>query len=211
MNTTYQLCGPYYARATPGGAYYATTTPHRDPGRDLMMHILRDGARVPLDGTTLAAWYPDEDPEMVLERLYRLQKLEFVEALEAPPPPAEARLEALLPPWLAQLSANGRALLADDNGLCYANAGFAHETAEELSALCGDLITLTRRHSRLLHNNLQLASPAWALTSPGGDAELGFHPLLIGEQPFMLVIGGAPRLTSPCLVDLIEALCRRYA
>lgn len=210
MQGSYQLCGPYYARATPGGAYYAATTTSQDPGRNMMLHILRDGARVPLDGATLSRWFPDDAPEVLAERLYRLQKLEFVEAQLTPQPPQDTRLEVLLPPWLSLLSESGRALLADDNGLCYANSGFAHETAEELSALGGDLIQLTHRHHRLLHNNLQLASQAWALTAPDGQAELSFHPILIGEQPFMLVIGDAPRLNSSALVDLIEALCRRY-
>lgn len=211
MSDSYQLNGSYYARATPAGAYYATTTQHQDPGIRLMLQILRDGARAPLDETLLQAWSPEEKLEIMLERLYRLQRLEFICATEVPDTLDEERLETLLPQWLAHLSTSGTALLADDNGLCYASTGFTHETAEEISALGGDLISLSRRHARLLQNNLKLVSQAWALTTPDGQSELGFHPLLIGEQPFMLAIGGQPRLTADALVHLIEALVRRYA
>jgi hypothetical protein len=120
-------------------------------------------------------------------------------------------LESQLPSLLAALSDNGRALLADDNGLYYATAGFHHESAEEIAALAGDIMSLNRRHALLLKNNLNISSLAWSVSNPAGQSELGFFPLHVGQQSFVLVIGGTPRLQDEHFVTLIELLSRRYA
>ncbi|WP_376767250.1 roadblock/LC7 domain-containing protein [Paludibacterium denitrificans] len=74
-----------------------------------------------------------------------------------------ANLESQLPELLSNLSDTQHALLADDNGLYYATAGFLHESAEEIAALAGDIISLSRRHTLLLKQNLNLTSTSGLL------------------------------------------------
>ena len=199
-----------YAEATPAGAYYAASSPVLDPARRMLQFILRDDCDAPVDDQRLCFWATTKDLPTAMQVLYRLQRLGFIRGTQKPRQPPKESLENLLPSLLARLSDVGRTLLADDNGLYVAAAGFHHEAAEEIAALAGDLLTISQRHSLLLKNNLNLSSSAWALTDPTGQAELGFYPLHVNNQAFVLIIGGTPRLQSDDFVTLVQALNRRY-
>ncbi|MCS3803628.1 hypothetical protein HNO92_002864 [Chromobacterium alkanivorans] len=210
MNDELRLSGPLYPMATPAGAFYAVAGAEADLTRRLLLNILRLGHAVPLSEPLLSEWCDDE-LEQALATLYRLQRLEFVHGTAEPRPAAAGNLESQLPELLAALSGSGQALLADDNGLYYATAGFRHETAEEIAALAGDLMSLSRRHHLLLKNHLNLGSAAWAAVDPVGRSQLAFYPLHVAQQAFALIIGGEPRLQSEAFVGLVELLVRRYA
>ncbi len=120
------------------------------------------------------------------------------------------RIEALLPPLLAQLSDEGRAILAEKRGLYLGTAGFAHETSEELAALGADLANVHERHSKLLHGNLRLRSDGWGMVNAGGASEIGFWPLYFGEEYFILVVGGMPRFNQEAFTTLLWTLGVRY-
>ncbi|MFA5732666.1 MAG: roadblock/LC7 domain-containing protein, partial [Acidithiobacillus sp.] len=66
------------------------------------------------------------------------------------------------------------------------------------------------RHDRLLKNNLRVNTETWGLIDPAGRSELGFWPLFIGQQHFMLVISGTPRLQDQSFVTLVQDLDTRY-
>ena len=211
MDAPLSLNSTLYAEVTPAGAWYAVSHAEARADRQLLLQLLQHGGELPLNEARLQQWCEAESAAQALAVLYRLQRLGFVQGRrEARSEPAGS-LESRLPALLAQLSGEGRALLADDNGLYYATAGFRHEAAEQIAALAGDIIGMARRHARLLQHNLGLAAQAWALIDPAGHAELGFHPLYLGRQTFLLVIGGQPRLGDNAFVAIIEALCRRYA
>jgi hypothetical protein len=143
--------------------------------------------------------------------LYHLQALGWVEGFaDAQPAPAGA-LEDVLPALLPPLSADGKALLADAQGFYVASTGFQHETAVELAALSADLASLYERHQGLLKRNMGLGSSTWALVDAAGNSQTGFWPLYIGDQRFVLIISGVPRLNQPALTDLIWAFSKRYA
>lgn len=211
MDTALSLNRELYAEATPAGAWYAVSTADDSAERRLLLHILQQGPILPLSEQRLQQWSQTPDLDQALAVLYRLQRLEFVGGRRDSKPVPADNLENSLPALLAALSSEGRALLSDDNGLYYAAAGFLHEAAEEIAALAGDIMALSRRHARLLKHNLGIGAQAWALSDPAGQAELGFHPLHIGPQTFILVIGGLPQLAGPAFVATVEALCRRYA
>ncbi|WP_233161042.1 peptidase M23 [Aquitalea sp. ASV11] len=210
MSDHLSLKDALYPITSPAGAYYAVSSPDQDAARVLLTHILRLGHAVPLTTELLAEWH-DNNLERGLETLYRLQRMDFVHGTTEPRPTLAVNLESQLPTLLAALSDTGRALLADDNGLYYATAGFHHESAEEIAALAGDIMSLNRRHGLLLKNNLNIHSLAWAVSNPAGHSELGFFPLHVGQQSFVLVIGGTPQLQDEHFVTLIELLSRRYA
>ncbi|MEJ2590775.1 MAG: hypothetical protein P8178_05120 [Candidatus Thiodiazotropha sp.] len=120
-------------------------------------------------------------------------------------------LEDVLPGLLEQLSADGKALLADNQGFYLATSGFPHEAAESLSAVSADLSSLYERHRRLLANNLGQREQAWALTDAAGNSQLGFWPLFVGSQRFVLVIEGRPCFNQPAFRDLVWMLTLRYS
>lgn len=201
---------PLYVHLTPAGAYYAVSQRESSHNRQLLLNILRFGSNQPLDVSLLCQWSSLEDEESALTLLYRLQRLEFVYGSIKPQTIPEQRAEVLLPSLLEQLSDTGRALLAEQNGLYYATVGFHHESAEEIAALAGDILSLSHRHELLLRKNLNIGESAWSVCDPAGRSELAFFPLHINQQTFVLVISGTPQLQRQEFISLTQLLCQRY-
>lgn len=208
--TGYRLMENLYVLPTPAGAYYAVCGLEQDLSRNLLRLLLQQQASPLLTLDALRQW-TDTSEDEALELLYRVQGLGWLEGFESPHAAPAAALEEVLPDMLLPLSGSGKALLADSQGFYLASQGFPHETAEELSALSADLASLHERHRGLLKNNLNLQSSAWALVDAAGNSQVGCWPLYIGEQRFVLVIGGLPHLNQPTLTELIWTLSKRYA
>jgi hypothetical protein len=102
-------------------------------------------------------------------------------------------------------------LLADIQGFYLASHGFPHDVAEELSALSAELTNIHERRAVLLMDNLGVSSNAWALIDVFGNSQIGFWPLFIGSNRFVIVISGVPHFNQPEFVKLIWALSKRYA
>lgn len=199
-----------FAEVTPAGAYFAIASPAQDSARKLLAAILKEGAQAPLTEAHLLEWAGTESVDQAMQLLYRLQRLEFVQGASVPRTLPEGNLESILPNLLVKLSDTGRALLADGNGFYLASAGFHHESAEEIAALAGDVLALSDRHTLLLQRNLNMRSSSWSICDAAGRSELGFYTLYVGQQIFMLIVGGAPQLQGDDFVVLVEALSRRY-
>lgn len=205
------ISGGLYAQTTPAGAYYAVASPNPDNNRQALINILKNGESTPLGEPQVLDWTGANSLNEGLKLLFRLQRLGFIRGVEIPVPASRERLEDILPVLLSRLSDKGKAVLADDNGFYLATSGFPHESAEELAGLAADLLALHTRHGRLLKNNVKIGTEAWALVDPAGRSELGFWPLFIGKQNFILIIGETPRLQNQEFVTLIQALNNRYA
>ncbi len=205
----YTLTGEFYLHPTPAGAYYAACRPTAEPARTFLQRLMRE-PETPQLTTSLVRHWTGLDEQDALEFIYRLQSSGFVQGLpvrvEVPPD----RIEALLPPLLAQLSDEGRAILAEKRGLYLGTAGCAHETSEEPAALGADLANGHERHSKLLHGNLRLRSDGWGMVNAGGASEIGFWPLYFGEEYFILVVGGMPRFNQEAFTTLLWTLGVRY-
>ncbi|WP_248886383.1 roadblock/LC7 domain-containing protein [Acidithiobacillus acidisediminis] len=199
-----------YAELTPAGAFYISSGPELEGNRSILFHILREGGRAPFSKEAAIRWTQLEGAEDALRSILRLQRLGLIRGNPEVRKIPDQRLEDILPDLLAQLSDGQRALLADENGFYLSTSGFLHESAEELAGLSADLLSLQSRHGRLLRNNLRIHSESWALVDPAGQAELGFWPLFIGTQRFMLIIGGTPLLQNQSFVTLVQILDQRY-
>ncbi len=208
--SAYRLVEDLYVLPTPAGAYHAVSSPEQDPPRRVLRRVLQETTTPLLRLQALREW-SESDEGHALELLYRMQGLGWIEGFESPRASPTAALEDLLPQLLRPLSGSGKVLLADSQGFYLYATGFPHEVAEELSALSADLATLHERRRGLLHNNLGLETGAWALVDASGNSQVGFWPLHVGDQRFVLVIGGMPRLNQPQLTELIWTLSRRYA
>ncbi|QSA96268.1 hypothetical protein [Methylococcus sp. EFPC2] len=210
MGASYLLADHLYVSPTPGGAFYAVATPGEDPPRRLIRALLAQSVTPRLGREALSLWMGLNEPEQALALLNHIQDAHWLQGFEAPRTCPSGSLEALLPGLLQALSSQGKALLADNQGFYLATSGFPHETAEELSALSAELASLHERRTGLLLNNMGLNSSAWAVVDASGGSRLGFWPLYIGAQRFVLVIAGLPRFNQPDFLSLVWALSQRY-
>lgn len=204
------LAEDVYIHPTPSGTYYAVSSVEVNPSRKMIQTLLRQESSPILTLEGLLEWAAIKDQEQVLTLLHHAQGLGWVQGMASPKKCSDEPLEVQLPNLLKSLSINGKVLLADQQGFYLASSGFPHEVAEELSALSADLANLHARRSGLLVNNLGLASSAWAIVDAAGNGKIGFWPLFIGHQRFVLVISGVPHFNHPDFVSLVWVLSRRY-
>jgi len=206
----YRILAATYLVPSPAGAYYAVSSSNPDPGRSLLLNIMQH-KRAELLDTQWLEQLTGESEGLAAEILLELQNAHMVQGLDQAFEPPQGPLEKILPTLLADLAVSGdQVLLADDEGLALANHGFEAGQAEELSGLSASLGLLHERHHHVLEQSLNLSSSAWAIVGAGGNSEVGFWPLYIGSQRFVLIIRGIPNLNRPALVSLIWALTRRY-
>jgi hypothetical protein len=199
-----------FVEPTPAGAFYAVSANNDEPARGLLLGILSERSLPVLDSARLTLWSGLQKNESV-ELVHRLQELGWLSGQKNPLTAPDAPLEEVLPAMLEQVSIEGKALLADDQGFYLSSSGIPHETAEALSAVSANLGSIYERHQRLLVNNLGLRDQAWTLSNAAGNSQLGFWPLYIGSQRFVLVIQGRPTFNQPAFRDLVWVLAIRYS
>ena len=198
-----------YIAPSSAGAYYAIANPAMEPVRRFLFSLMREATTPFLNRFNLQTW-TGLGLEESLNLLYRVQSLGWAVGLEEEETAPEQPLEQLLTELLPKLSEEGKILLADNQGFYLTSVGFPHETAEELSALSADLASLYERHSGLLQSNLGMPLQAWGMIDAVGNSQLGFWPLNMGQDRFVLVINGRPCFNQPAFKELVWALTRRY-
>ncbi|QEY25521.1 peptidase M23 [Neisseria zalophi] len=210
MESTLSLQSNLYPKITPAGAYYAVSGDTPSASRTLLYGLLRANPNETISQEKLLNWAETNDFDSALNLLYRLQRLEFLYGDENISNEDIHLSDEQLPDLLATLSNSGKALLADENGLYFANAGFHHEAAEELGILAGEIAEVADKHQLLIKNNLHIHHSAWGICDPSGQSELTFFPLYIGMSKLILVVGGMPDLNKDEFVTLVKVLYHRY-
>lgn len=205
----YELVSGLYLAPSPAGAYYAASGTHDDPSRHVLLGLMAKQASPALTLENLQE-LTGLNAETSLEQLYRMQSQHLIQGVAEPRLISDEPLEKILPGILADLARQNKALLADAQGFYLASHGFHHETAEELAGLSADLGNLHQRHQGLISGNLSLQTSAWALINAGGNSEIGFWPLYVGQHRFVLILTGLPNLNQAATVDLVWALAKRY-
>ncbi len=198
-----------YILPTPAGAYYCISSRETEPAKQFLQKLMTENETMKLDAETLGHLFEGEtiNQQQLLQHINKLKWLQgFDQAIQILP----GTIEQALPDILQPLSSEGKALLADDQGLYLASTGFTHEAAEELSALSGDLSSLYVRHQGIIKGNLNIKSSAFSIVDAAGYSQLGFWPIYIGDLMFVLVISGAPRFDQVAFVNLIWSLHKRY-
>jgi len=208
--SAYQVILDGYILPTPAGAYYAISGNHKDSMRMFLLTLLSRSASQALTEDLLHRASGSQDEQEGLELLYRAQGLGWVQAENEPREAPVGIMEEALPAILGKLSSSRKVLLVDSQGFFLSAHGFSYELAEELSALSADLSSLYQRHERLLKNNINIGSSAWALVNAHGDSQLGIWPLHIGDSQFNLVMTGVPQFNQLAFVDLVWILSKRY-
>lgn len=207
----YSLAEGLYLYPTPAGAYYAVSSTETDRPRQFLKNILLEEQTPKLSIDNLQRLIEHKDEQRCLELLHHCQKLGWIQGVNTVREYPSGALEDILPQLLASISENGKVLLADKEGFYLVSSGFPHEVAEELSALSAEILTVHDRRSGLLINNMGLASNAWAVVDVFGNSHVGFWPLFIGKNRFVIAISGIPHFNQPDFVSLVWALSIRYA
>lgn len=206
----YVLAENLYVLPTPGGVFHAVSTPSRTPVQRLILSLLSQPSTPRLTLIGIKAWSGLQESEQAQDLLHRAQEMRWLQGLETARDCPTGTLEDLLPNLLVHLGNKSKVVLADHQGFYLSSVGFPHEVAEELSALSAELASLHERRSGLLLNNMGLNSSAWAVVDASGGSRLGFWPLYIGDQRFVLAIAGLPRFNQPAFVNLVWLLSLRY-
>lgn len=204
-----QLAEGLYLCPTPAGAYHAVVGAMPEAERRWLLALMSLDSSPPLHAETLRRLAGAAQGE-VFELLQRLQRLGLVQGLPEALRIADQPLQAALSGLLARLAGEREGLLADDQGFCLAAHGLPQEQAEELAALAAELCKLRQRYASLLAERLPRQADAWALVGAGGYSDLGFWPLRVGAQCFVLALGGRPVLNQQAIVELIWRLVHRY-
>ncbi len=207
----FELVAGLFLYPTPVGAYYAMAAAEMDKSRKFINNLLIQKVTAELTVENLKSLMDEGDEDKAIELLHHCYQLGWVQGLEQSIKAPQGMLEDILPELLNKLAENGKVLLADDQGFYLASTGFQHEVAEELSGLSAEILTVHKRRSGLLINNLGIASHAWAIVDPMGNSEIGFWPIFVGKQRFVLVIEGVPHFKQTDFVTLAWALNIRYA
>jgi hypothetical protein len=200
-----------YLLPTPAGALNAASEPSDDPLRRFMAALLAHPETPSVAETGFLHWSGFDHLDEAYAWLSRMQELGWLEGLAAPRRALEGSVETILLELLPHLTRSGKVLLADSHGFQVGSLGFAHEVAEEISALSADIAALHQRRRGSLNRNLGLSGGAWGLIDAAGQSQLGFWPLYAGRERFVLVVAGMPTFNRPQLVDLVWVLHQRYA
>ncbi|MDZ4151089.1 hypothetical protein [Methylicorpusculum sp.] len=207
----YTLNQGLYLYPTPAGAYATVSTKEADRARQFLRNLLLQRQTPELTGEILAQLMKLDEDAKCLELLYHCQKLGWIQGLAEPLTYPDGAVEDIVPGFLGPLSEKGKVLLADQQGFYLATQGFPHEVAEELSALSAEIATVHERRSGLLLNNMGLGSHAWSVVDSFGNSQVGFWPLFIGNNRFVVAVSGIPHFNQPEFVSLVWALTIRYA
>jgi hypothetical protein len=142
--------------------------------------------------------------------LFQLQRLGWLSSDVEPLTVTREPLEDALPPLLAALSSKGQGVLSDDNGFCFASAGFARTDAERYAAFGAGLYPLWR----LYREEPQLAASdepiAWGLVTGASELRMTVCPLHVGEHVLHMTLAGGANMDSPAFIRLAALLLRRY-
>lgn len=207
----YTLVDELYIYPTPSGAYYAISSIEENRPRKFLRALLEQKKTPKLTIKNLLELTHFDNEDKAFELLHHCQKLGWVQGLNSIKSFPEGALEDILPEMLQGISNKGKVLLADDQGFYLVSSGFAHEVAEELSALSAEISTLHMRRSGLLMSNMGLGSHAWAVVNAEGKSQVGFWPIFIGSSQFVITVLGTPHFNQPELVSLAWALSIRYS
>ncbi len=210
MGTTVEIIPDTYAQPTPAGAHAAVSGGISGPMRKLLLGLLSQPTSTPLHTTIVRQWTGSQSEDAGLETVLAAQDAGLVEGISQPTAPRSGTVEQILRQLLPSLSSSGTAMLVDAHGFVAGASGFDDETAELFAALSADLGMLHERHRTHFAEGMGLPTSAWALVDGAGNSQVGFWPLEIGPERFVLTVRGVPRLNSSAFTELIWALHLRY-
>ena len=194
---------------TGAGALHAVTSTDDHAVERLLRYLLRAPEPLTSDADNLWALIGLHDPAALPAVVAQAQDAGWLEGRSRPPAVPTGPLGAELPALLAPLSEDGRAALVDDQGFTLSSVGFSAEAVDELAILAAEVVRLQQRRTTSAAATAPVTG--WGLIDHRGAPSVALYPISVGGQPFVLILGGLPRLAQEAFVALVTALSRRYA
>lgn len=151
-----------------------------------------------------------EDRDYLKNKIKEFQKLQLLQLVDSVVIAPQGDIEKNLIDLIQIFSKQGNVLLSDSHGFCIANHGFSEDMSEEISALSADIAIMHKRRATDINEKLGLNSQAWSIVDSSGKSCLGFWPLNIDDEVFVLTIEGTPVFNQPATVSLVWMLYLRY-
>lgn len=199
-----------YLTPTPGGAYYLAQDGNKNQQKDALVKLFSMDKTPPLTKTTLTQLFGAQDEEQLKQEINNCRKLELIQVIDEERQVPQGNLQSILDGLIGRFSLQNRALLSDSQGFCIYNGGFEEQMSEEISVLSADIAIMHERRAKDIDSKLKLNSQAWSIVDASGNSKLGFWPLHINREVFVLVVEGAPFFNQQVMVDLIWTLYSNY-
>ena len=205
------LSGGLFAELTAAGAYYAMTTPATSREHlPFLWNVMREGSTTFFSEAAAQRWTDTPDPKTALEQVWRWQRMGLIRGTSEPMAPETLGMDDVLPALLVRLSSTSKGLIASANGMVMSSVGYRHETAEELAGFAVTFMACQEKAHRLLRNNLRIHTEGLGLIDAAGESDLGFWPMYIMDERWVLTLAGEPRLQDRALLRMVMALDLRY-
>jgi len=202
-----------YLVPTPKGAYYLTQNSVETWQKEVLKKLFSLPYSPQINNKTLQKLFNlkiNKDMSVLKEKIDEFQKLKLIKivdkAIEAPTRNFEENLNYLFD----QVLKENKIILSDSQGFCVANHGFPTEMGEEISVLSADIAIMHKRRAIEINKKLGLKSQAWSMVDEAGTSCLGFWPLNINQETFVITIEGTPFFDKPSIVSLVWILYLHY-
>ncbi|VAW49342.1 hypothetical protein MNBD_GAMMA03-1837 [hydrothermal vent metagenome] len=199
-----------YLLPTPAGAYYLTQDNTENWQKDVLKRLFSLPASPVLNNATLTFLLDTTDKDNLVYKREECQKLQLLQVIEQEIFAPAGHLENNLKNLMHVFSKKQKVLLSDSQGFCIANHGFPTEMSEEISVLSADIAIMHKRRAIKINEKLGLNSQAWSIVDASGNSCLGFWPLNINDEVFVLAIEGVPFFNQPAMISLVWMLYLRY-
>jgi len=199
-----------YLYPTPGGAYYLAQSNSENWQREVLKKLFSYPKSPELNQITLSEIFDCETEEEISQKVAECEKLNLIQVVDEEITAPTGDFEKNLSQLIYAFSKKEKTLLSDSQGFCITNQGFPLEMIEEISVLSADIAIMHKRRALNINKKLGLSSQAWSIVDASGNSCLGFWPLNINKEVFVLAIEGAPFFNQTVMVTLIWILYLRY-
>lgn len=204
-----------YIMPSPKGAYYLIQDKSESWQKNVLKKLFSFSQTPELNSETLKIIFDTPvlsvDDKINLEaKISDFQKMKLIQVMTQPVNAPDKLFEQNLNDLFNGFSDNHKVLLSDSQGFSIANHGFPAEMIEEISVLSADIAIMHERRAININKKLGLNSQAWSIVDSNGASCLGFWPLDIANEVFVLAIQGAPIFNKSAFTYLVWILYLKY-
>ncbi len=206
MNTSQQQ----FIIPTPGGAYYLVQDGSTNWRKDILKKMFSQKKSLPLNHETLSHLFGTTNKENLQYKIEQCKNEKLIQVINEEKSAPSGQLEQGLNTFIQDFSQIGHVLLSDSQGFCIINHGFPDDMSEEISVLSADIAIMHKRRAININKKLKLNSQAWSIVDASGNSCLGFWPINIDNEVFVLTVEGVPFFNQAAMVSLVWMLHLRY-
>lgn len=199
-----------YLLPTPGGIYYLVQDQSESWQKNVLKKLLSYSKSPVLNSDTLKNIFDTNNDTELKNKLDECERMKLIQVIKTELHAPNENFEDGLKNIIHVFSNKEKVLLSDSQGFCISNHGFPVEISEEISVLSADIAIMHKRRAIDINEILGFNSQAWSIVDASGNSKLGFWPLNIEDEVFVLAIEGVPFFNRPELITLVWMLYLRY-